>query len=95
MQGGKLQRNERVYATGKQGRTASEQAEFEASAAVRRKLRTGYTALDAPRPSGGDACAAASADPPLPMLATDWHKIKRFTKLLSAPLSQPKLDGVR
>ncbi len=90
-----MQRNERMYASGKQGRTASEQAEFEASAAVRRKLRTGYAPLASVGPPEADAYKASCADPPLPMLATDWYKIKRFDKLLSGALSQPKLDGVR
>lgn len=112
--GGKVQRNERHYSEGKQGRTASEQAAFEARSAARKKMRLGYSPLgagaSAPTPApaqgtsvGGDTVAAATAattsmtseHPPLPMLATDWSKVKRPDRLLPGFFLQPKLDGIR
>jgi DNA ligase-1 len=84
--GGKMQRSERRYGEGKQGRTAEQQAEFEAVAAARKKMRLGYG------PAG--SCAPGPA-PPLPMLATDWGKLKRPERLLAECLLQPKLDGIR
>ena len=86
--GGKLQRSERRYAGGKQGRTAAEQAEFEAEASVRKKLRAGFAAAPAPG-------APPEADAPLPMLATDWAKVRRPERLLTGFWLQPKLDGIR
>lgn len=90
-EGGKQQRNRRVYDSGKQGRTAREQALFEAAAAVRRKLQAGYTAQGDGEPAPSDA----PERPPLPMLATDWQKVKKPERLLTGAMLQPKLDGVR
>lgn len=90
-EGGKQQSSRRVYECGKQGRTASEQALFEAAAAVRRKLHAGY----AVQGGGAPAVADAPERPPLPMLATDWQKLKKPERLLAGAMLQPKLDGVR
>ena len=87
--GGKMQRSERRYGEGKQGRTAEQQAEFEAVAAARKKMRLGY------EPAGPGAPAPGAPGAPLPMLATDWGKLKRPERLLTECLLQPKLDGIR
>jgi DNA ligase-1 len=87
--GGKMQRSERRYGEGKQGRTAEQQAEFEAVAAARKKMRLGY------EPAGPGAPEPGAAGAPLPMLATDWGKLKRPERLLAECLLQPKLDGIR
>ena len=91
--GGKQQRSVRTYASGKQGRTAHEQAVFEAESAARKKLRLGYSPLAhgavPPEPEH-------AAGPPLPMLASDWAKYKRPERWVdSVILLQPKLDGIR
>jgi DNA ligase-1 len=89
---GVIQRSERVYTEGKQGRSAEQQAVFEAEASARKKARMGFAPLDAaaaPRPRDDPDA------PPLPMLATDWTKVKRPERLLEGYILQPKLDGIR
>ena len=97
--GGKMQRSERRYGEGKQGRTAEQQAEFEAVAAARKKMRLGYEhESEAERQSEAERKSEAqskSEAAPLPMLATDWGKLKRPERLLAECLLQPKLDGIR
>lgn len=90
---GKTQRSVRTYSEGKQGRTASQQARFEAESAARKKMRLGYTPLG----HGATPPAPQPADePPLPMLATDWAKYNRRERWVSETvLLQPKLDGIR
>ena len=85
---GKQQRSERRYTGGKQGRDALGQARLEAEGAARKKMRLGYAPLAAAA-TGGEERA------PLPMLATDWLKVKRPERLLPDVLLQPKLDGIR
>ena len=97
-EGGKIQRSERRYNGGKQGRDALQQAHFEAESCARKKLRLGYSPLGAaaapPEPCGTKN-EHASETAPLPMLATDWLKVKRPERLLPEFLLQPKLDGIR
>ena len=94
VEGGKMTRSERTAPTGLQGRTSREQAAQEALAQVRKKLRAGYT-LERP---GADPSERATdaASVPLPMLAVDWHKLKRPQAFVGdATYAQPKLDGIR
>ena len=87
---GKMTRSTRLYTEGKQGRTPEQQAVFEAEAAARKKARTGFAPL-----ADGAAPQHRVGTPPLPMLATDWQKIKKKEKLLTGFFFQPKLDGIR
>lgn len=97
-EGGKLQRSERQYKSGKQGRSPEAQAAFEARSAARKKLRLGYSPLgDGAGPIAKTTFSPSRADahPPLPMLATDWNKVKKPQRLLQGFVLQPKLDGIR
>lgn len=96
--GGKMTHSERTPPDGLQGRTSREQAAQEALAQVRKKLRAGYT-IEEP---GADSSERATKIPhdaasvPLPMLAVDWHKLKRPQAFVGdATYTQPKLDGIR
>lgn len=86
-QNGKMQIKTRQYSVGKQKRSASEQAVFEAKSVIVKKRRQGYS----------DSILGADIEteerPPLPMLAKTLHS--RKAPLPSTVFVQRKLDGIR
>jgi ATP-dependent DNA ligase len=91
---GKMQTSRREYSRGKQNRDAAAQAVFEATAAARKKARTGYTPLSSAAARPPSDMVPAAAAQPRPMLALDRRK-SSCEHLLDGFLVQPKLDGIR
>lgn len=82
-EGGKMQTKVEAVPEGKQGRTAAEQAAFEADSRYKKQIDKGY------RPSRDELTEL----PLLPMLAQDY--LKQGHRISYPCIAMPKLDGVR
>jgi len=89
--GGKMQSQVKEYDAGKQGRTAHEQAVFEAKAVILKKKREGWTSFE--RDSEQEAKQQSLVLEVRPLLAQTFESVQLNVE---APVFvQPKLDGMR
>lgn len=86
--GGKMQTQVDTYEEGKQGRSAAEQAMFEAKALIKNKLKSDYVEVTSDEDVKVTSVKFVS---PLPMLAREAD----VSKLPQQFTTQPKLDGIR
>ena len=88
---GKMQIKKQVFESGKQKRSAAQQALFEAESLVKKKMKQGYATSEQLHKNQGE-CPQGS---PLPMLAHTYNHDEMVKRKITNIALQPKLDGIR